>query len=74
MSTNLFTHFRRLLPAQPLLAGVVISAGSGAVVVELPGGSRVTVRGDGTVGMSVFIRGGAVEGVAPALTQVFVEV
>lgn len=74
MSTNLFTQFRRLLPAQPLLVGQVISAGSGASTIEYPDGARVVVRGEGTVGTRVFVRAGAIEGPAPNLTQVFVEV
>lgn len=74
MSTNLFSQFKRLLPAQPLLVGTVISSGSGAVLVELPGGDRITARGEATPGDDVFVRNGAVEGTAPALTLVLIEV
>lgn len=74
MSTNLFAQFRRLLPASPLLVGEVISSGSGAVVVELPGGDRVTVRGEATVGTAVFVRAGAVEGPAPMLSGGTIEI
>ena len=42
--SNLYVQFRRLLPAPPLLVGEVISSGSGIVLVELPGGDRITVR------------------------------
>jgi hypothetical protein len=34
----------------------------------------VVVRGEGTVSTNVFVRNGAIEGPAPSLTQVFVEV
>lgn len=72
--SNLFSQFKRLLPAQPLLVGTAISSGSGAVLVELPGGDRITVRGEATPGDNVFVRGGMVEGTAPALTLVLIDV
>ena len=74
MSTNLFAQFRRLLPGQPLLIGTVISAGSGAALVELPDGSRLTVRGDAAVASKVFVRNGAIEGPAPDLPTGTIEV
>ena len=74
MATNLFAQFRRLTPAPPLLVGQVISSGSGASTVEFPGGAQVVVRGEATVGTNVFVRAGAIEGVAPSLTLVTVEV
>ena len=74
MTTNLFAQFKRLLPAQPLLVGTVISSGSGAVVVELPGGDRITVRGEATPGDRAFVRNGLVESTAPALTLVLIDV
>ena len=74
MSTNLFAQFKRILPAQPLLVGEAISSGSGAVVVELPGGDRITVRGEATPGDNVFVRNGVVENTAPALTLVLIDV
>lgn len=74
MSTNLFAQFRRLLPASPLLVGTVISSGSGTAVVELPGAARISVRGEATVGDSVFVRNGSIEGPAPDLPLVLVDV
>lgn len=74
MSTNLLVQFRRLMPGSPLLVCAVISSGSGGSIVELPGGARIAVRGEATVGTQVFVRNGAIEGPAPNLTQVFVEV
>ena len=74
MTTNLFAQFKRILPAQPLLVGEAISSGSGAVLVELPGGDRISARGEATPGDNVFVRNGAVEGVAPALTLVLIDV
>lgn len=74
MSTNLFAQFKRILPAQPLLVGEAISSGSGAVLVELPGGDRISARGEATPGDNVFVRNGVVEGIAPALTLVLIDV
>ena len=74
MSTNLFAQFKRLVPSAPLLVGQVISSGSGSSTVEYPGGARVVVRGEATVGTNVFTRAGAIEGNAPSLTLVLVEV
>ena len=72
--SNLYAQFRRLLPAPPLLVGEVISSGSGIVLVELPGGDRITVRGEGTVSTAVFVRNGVVEGPAPSLAGATIEI
>lgn len=74
MSTNLFAQFKRLAPGAPLLVGQVISSGAGSSTVEYPGGVQVVVRGEGTVSTNVFTRAGAIEGPAPNLTLVLVEV
>lgn len=74
MSSNLYAAFRRLAPADPLLVGVVISTSASGSLVELPGGSRIQVRGTATVGDDVFVRGGAIEGVAPSLSDGEIEV
>ena len=72
--SNLFAQFRRLLPGQPLLVGVVVSSSASETLVELPGGDRIAVRGSATVGASVFVRAGAIEGEAPALGDGTIEV
>lgn len=73
-TTNLFAQFRKLIPTPPLLVCVVISTSNGGAIVELPGGSRLAVRGTGTVGATVFLRNGQIEGPAPNLTAVNIEV
>lgn len=73
MSSNPYKRLRGLLPAPALEYGVVQSADAGGVVVELPDGALVRVRGEGTVGDAVFIRGGAIDGPAPALDVVVIE-
>lgn len=74
MSTNLFARFQRLLPGSPLLVCAVISSGLGGAIVELPGGARIAVRGEASVGSKVFVRNGAIEGPAPDLPVELVEV
>ena len=74
MSTNLFAQFRSLIPGSPLLICAVISSGAGGAIVELPGGARISVRGEAAAGTKVFVRNGAIEGPAPNLPVVLVEV
>lgn len=74
MITNLWKRLRNLLPEPPLLAGEVVAAGTYSVTVELPDGSRITARGSASVGQYVFVRDGRVEGIAPALTVVDIEI
>ncbi len=70
MSTNAYARFVRLLPSQPVQVSTVIASGGGACTVQLPGGAQLVVRGEADVGASVFIRGGAIEGLAPSLPLV----
>ena len=73
-TTNLWKRLKQLLPDAPLLAGEVIQANTYGALVQLPDGSRVSVRGDATVGQHVFIRDGLVEGPAPSFTSVLIEI
>ncbi|MFZ5466582.1 MAG: hypothetical protein ACOZAI_04905 [Pseudomonadota bacterium] len=72
---NTWSRFRRLLPADPLLVGNIesVHADGTATVLMLGGGSR-RVRGTGTAGQAVYVRGGTVEGQAPDLAQVEIDV
>lgn len=74
MITNLWKRLRNLLPDPPLLAGEVVAVGSYSITVELPDGSRITARGDASVGQYVFVRDGRVESIAPALPVVLIEI
>ena len=71
---NVYQQFRELLPDPPLQAGTVTAVGAGVLTVQLPGGARVTVRGEAQVGQNVFFRDGVVEGVAPSLTLEAIEI
>lgn len=72
--SNLYVEFLRLLPSAPLLVGVVDAVFSGGAVVLLQGGGQLRVRGEAAVGQHVFVRDGVIEGVAPSLTLVEIEV
>ena len=74
--SNLYRAFRALAPAAPLQVGTVVALeGPGRVVIELPGGHRIVARGNVTsAGSKVFVRGGVVEGEAPNLTYVEIDI
>ena len=72
--SNLFTLLKQLLPDAPLLVGVVQAVEPGGCYVGLPGGSVIFVRGVGSFGQSVFVRDGMIEGLAPSLSVVEIEV
>lgn len=74
MSTNVFQRLKSLLPDPPLLAGTVTSTDNGVHKITLPGGGIITARGIATVGSTVFVRDGLVEGQAPSLTIVVIDV
>lgn len=63
-----------LLPESPLQVGDVLSISNGVAMIEVPGGGQITARGEATVGQRVFFRDGVIEGQAPDLTYVEVEI
>ncbi|NDP57993.1 MAG: hypothetical protein GZ090_01360 [Oxalobacteraceae bacterium] len=71
---NLYRIFKDLLPEAPLLVGTVMAVQTAGCEVELPTGGIVFARGTATVGQQVFVRDGVVEGVAPTLTVVEIEI
>lgn len=72
--SNIYRTFLDLLPARPLQVGTVLSVSGGIVNVELPGGGRLQARGSATAGQRVFVRDGLVEGAAPDLPVVIIEI
>jgi hypothetical protein len=68
--SNLYRRFARLIPGQPVQAGQVAAVNADGCTVQLPTGDLVRVRGTATVGDHVYIKGGAIEGPAPALSGV----
>lgn len=71
---NLYQQFRQLVPVPPLQTGTVVSIGLGVVIVELPGGGRIRVRGTASLGEKVFVRDDIIEGVAPNLALERIEI
>lgn len=77
MSLNLYRVLQDLLPKRPLAVATVVSTLSGqhSTVVSWPGGAQSTVRGEGyATGAKVFVRDGVIEGEAPALTSITIDV
>lgn len=74
MSYNLYTQFRNLFPDPRLQIGTVTSINTGSVTVELPDGGILRARGSADVGDNVYVRDGVVEGIAPDLTIVEIEI
>lgn len=72
---NQWARFRRLLPGDPLLMGTVEQQHlDGTATVLLVGGGSVRVRGEAAAESAVYIRSGRIEGPAPSLSQVEIEV
>jgi hypothetical protein len=72
---NIWRRFADLLPGDPLLIGTVTAAeADGAWAVTLPGGAIIKARGDAALAQTVFVRSGIIEGQAPALSVVEIEV
>ncbi len=76
MSINLWAQFKAILPGDQLLIGKVTAINTdGTSQITLPGGAKLTARGTTVaVGSNAWVRGGAIEGEAPALTSVEIEV
>lgn len=57
-----------------LQAGTISGVSSSQVMVTLPDGSVVSAIGSGSVGQRVYVRAGVIEGDAPNLPVVVVEI
>lgn len=73
---NVFKEFADIFPDPPLQVGTVtaVDAPAGVATIELPGGGILQARGDGVVGQRVFVRNGLIEGEAPSLPIVIMEI
>jgi hypothetical protein len=74
MFKNPYALLRDLLPDAPLQVGEVVDVENGVATIAVPGGGRVQARGEATVGDRVFFRDGAIEGAAPSLPLVIIEI
>ena len=75
MTTNIYRQLRELLPEPALaVATVVAEHTDGSTTVQYPGGSQQRVRGVADIGQRVFLRSGQIEGTAPSLTSITIDV
>jgi hypothetical protein len=74
MPRNPYKALRALVPDPPLLVGTVVGVADGTATIEMPGGGLEQARGAASPGDRVFFRGGAIEGPAPELPIVLIEV
>lgn len=72
--SNLYHQFLALLPPRPLQVGAVTAVAGQLCTVQLPGGGVLQARGAAAVGDQVFVRDGLIEGLAPALTVVAIDI
>jgi hypothetical protein len=74
--TMLLEALRAAVPQEPLLIGLVLAIYSdNTSAVQYPDGSEQRVRGTSVaVGQPAFVRGGIVEGLAPARVAVTIEI
>lgn len=70
MLRNLYAEFMSLQPSRPLQVGDVVATSGDVATITLAGGGQLQARGQAVVGQRVFVRDGAIEGLAPALTYV----
>lgn len=75
MQTNPYRALLALLPQDPLQVGTVTTINADDTrTVQLPGGGTLRARGDAALGARVFVRSGLIEGPAPALTVLTIDV
>lgn len=71
---NPYRRLLALIPGQPLDAGQVVAVAADGVTVELVDGATIRARGEASIGDHVYVRGGVIEGPAPALAGVDQEI
>lgn len=74
MSFNFYSRLRNLFPEARLQVGTVSAVGADSVSVTLPDGSMLRARGSASVGETVYVRDGIVEGSAPDLPIIEIEI
>ena len=75
MSLNLYRQLRELLPEPALTVAAVVDVhADGTATVTFPGGGQQRVRGSANPGQRVFVRAGVIEGAAPNLPTVTIEI
>lgn len=72
--SNLFKQFQTLFGKSPLQIGDVIAVDGDVATVQLAGAGIAKARGPAEVGQKVFVRNGVLEGQAPELPVVPIEI
>lgn len=71
---NLYRRFADLSGRSARTVGACISAQFGSCIIQYPGGAQIEVQGAGTIGQNYFVRDGRLDGEAPILTVLEIEV
>lgn len=71
---NLFKRFSDLSGRSLRTVGTCIAADFGECTLQYSGGSVVQVKGSGTIGTRYFIQDGRLDGEAPSLVSLEIEV
>ena len=71
---NLFKRFSDLTGRSLRTVGTCIAADFGECTIQYPGGSVVQVKGAGVEDVQYFVQDGKLDGEAPALTPLTIEV
>jgi len=71
---NIYRMLKGILPDAPLQVGTVAGISNGTATITLPGGGILNARGEATVGDTVFVRDGVIEGPAPDLPDETIEI
>ncbi|MCO5763774.1 MAG: hypothetical protein NHG36_20110 [Chromatiaceae bacterium] len=71
---NLFRRFSDLSGRSARTVGTCISADAGECTIQYPGGGLARVKGDGVEGTRYFVQAGRLDGEAPALDALTIEI
>jgi len=71
---NLYKRFTSLTGRSLRTVGTCIAADFGECTIEYPGGTRVRVKGAGETGTRYFVQDGKLDGEAPSLASLEIEV
>lgn len=74
MTRNPYRAFKDIFPDPPLQVGTVTAIDGDAATITLPGGGVLQGRGPATVGTQVWVRDGLIEGEAPDLPLIVIEI
>lgn len=74
MAYNLYQRLRAIIPSPRVQVGTVASVVPGRAIVTFPDGATLMVRGAAAHGDRVYVRDGVIEGPAPVLPVIEIEI